>query len=316
MIRQTTILRRHALHQEVYRYLVPKQRWSPQPTQTPCNFVAPSSFTINKNNTATSTTQYRSRSSFSTSSSSTSGTNEPFYGAPRSANTIQSNLSPFQRCVLAIHSATTVFTNPERGDALASLGEVTGHIALSHMHDRMMSDPTGQLVLTERPLVNHDSVKIEQWIQEYEANKSNGRTVTFGQTYAKFMQQHGFDPEGRSDVHYISDPELAYVMLRYRQCHDFWHALCDLPPTVLGELALKWVELLQTGLPVAALSATVGSLRLSWEEQHLLWNVYYPWAIQMGTQATFLMNVYYEHEFETDIHVLRRRLGIIPAPNV
>jgi len=45
--------------------------------------------------------------------------------------------------------------------------------------------------------------------------------------------------------------------------HDFWHVLCGLPPTVLGELALKWVEMVQTGLPVAAFSGLFGPLALS-----------------------------------------------------
>ena len=79
---------------------------------------------------------------------------------------------------------------------------------------------------------------------------------------------------------------------------------------------MKWIELIQTGLPVAALSATVGSMRLNSKDQNILWNVYYPWAIQVGTQSTFLLNVYYEKELDEDIDVLRKRLGIIPAPKL
>ena len=44
---------------------------------------------------------------------------------------------------------------------------------------------------------------------------------------------------------------------------DFWHVLFGLPPTVHGELVLKWFELVHTGLPVAAFSALFGPLRLS-----------------------------------------------------
>jgi len=39
-------------------------------------------------------------------------------------------------------------------------------------------------------------------------------------------------------------------MTRYREVHDFWHVLCELPPTVLGEITLKWLEAVQTGLPM------------------------------------------------------------------
>lgn len=49
---------------------------------------------------------------------------------------------------------------------------------------------------------------------------------------------------------------------RYREVHDLWHVLSGLPPTVEGELALKWFELVQTGLPVCALGAVFGPLAL------------------------------------------------------
>jgi hypothetical protein len=44
--------------------------------------------------------------------------------------------------------------------------------------------------------------------------------------------------------------------------HDFWHVLCGVHPTVVGEIAVKWFEMVQTKLPVATLSAFAGPLRL------------------------------------------------------
>lgn len=97
------------------------------------------------------------------------------------------------------------------------------------------------------------------------------------------------------------------------QNHDFFHALTGLPPTVLGELGLKWLELFQTGLPIAALSCTVGSLRLSEKERQILQGSYLPWAMKQRT--SFLMNVYYEKEFDTPIIELRKRLNLVAAPS-
>eukprot|EP00586_Coscinodiscus_wailesii_P008739 CAMPEP_0172523886 /NCGR_PEP_ID=MMETSP1066-20121228/293896_1 /TAXON_ID=671091 /ORGANISM="Coscinodiscus wailesii, Strain CCMP2513" /LENGTH=171 /DNA_ID=CAMNT_0013306981 /DNA_START=582 /DNA_END=1100 /DNA_ORIENTATION=- len=170
-----------------------------------------------------------------------------------------------------------------------------------------MTDRTGQRILLDKPVVTsrrHD-------IDELWETTSEG---SFGRAYASFMKSHGFDPDERTGVRFIEDEELAYVMLRYRQCHDFWHVLCDLPPTVPGELALKWLELIQTGLPVAALSVTAGQLRLTADERRVLRERYLPWAVNVGKKATFLMNVYYEEEFDTDLEVLRERLGIERAP--
>ena len=236
----------------------------------------------------------------------------PFYGEPRPANDFP-ELSIFQRVGIAVHSATSALADPTKADAVAALGEVTGNVALKGVYDRMMNDPTGQRILKEKPVVDASSIDFDSLRR---GSGSSQGTMTFGQAYASFMAHHGFDPEERFGVKYIEDPELAYVMLRYRQIHDFSHVLCNLPPTVMGKLALKWVELLQTNLPVAALSVTFGPLQLNSKERHLYDTVYKPWALRTGMNANFLMNVYFEEEFDQDLDMLRKRLGIEPAPTV
>ena len=72
----------------------------------------------------------------------------------------------------------------------------------------------------------------------------------------------GFSPDARLPVHFVDDPELKYVMLRYRQTHDLFHSILGMPPHMLGEVAVKWVEAIQTGLPMCALGAFFGPLRL------------------------------------------------------
>jgi ubiquinone biosynthesis protein COQ4 len=85
----------------------------------------------------------------------------------------------------------------------------------------------------------------------------------------------------------------------------------------LGELGIKWLELFQTGLPIAALSSTVGSLRLDPKEREILLTQYLPWAIRTSQNVTSsLMNVYYEKEFDTPLDELRERLQLEPAPRV
>ena len=134
---------------------------------------------------------------------------------------------------------------------------------------------------------------------------------SFGRSYANFLAAHGFNPDERQAVRHISDPELAFVMQRYRQVHDFWHVLCGVQPTVMGEIALKF-EMVQTELPVATLSAFVGPFRLPPHEFRELWTKYVPWAARCGLEAKFLMNVPYEHLLESDIAELREQLKIVP----
>jgi len=241
----------------------------------------------------------------------------PFYGAPRSKTTHESDFCG-KRFSLFLQNAAAAFRDPTRADAVAAVGELTGTLALSRMHQAMMQDTTGQQILKDRPIVSKAAIPYERFIQQAATVDPSDPDITFGQAYGCFLNKHGFDPDERDQVKYIDDPDLAYVMLRYRQCHDFWHTLTALPPTVLGELGLKWLELFQTGLPLAALSSTAGSLSLPYHERHVLWNIYLPWAKRMGQNVPYcaLMNVYYEKEWDTPLRELRERLLIEPAPQV
>ena len=238
--------------------------------------------------------------------------------------------------------------DPTRADAVAAVGELTGRGALLGLWENMRRDPVGRDILRERPLVSKATIPYERLMREARelrerTNESKGDDIdnndlTFGQAYGAFLLQHGFDPDERDPVRYLegdgdddnTTQDLAYVMTRYRQCHDFWHALTGLPPTVAGELGLKWLELFQTGMPLAALSCTVGSLSLlssssssratAAADLDTVWNVYLPWARRchwkMGGQPGKLMNVYYEREWETPVVELRQRLGLEVAPTV
>jgi len=259
---------------------------------------------------------------FSSSSSGCSNsTSTPFYGAPRPPSSRDPSSFP-QRFITALKSASTAFRDPTRDDAVAALGEVTGTFALHHLAQQMKAHPTGQLILKEKPIISKATIPYERFLQQAKDTQDKPESeLTFGQAYGRFLLGHGFDPDGRKPVMDESlDPELAYIMLRYRQCHDYWHTLTGLPPTVLGELGLKWLELFQTGLPVAALSGTVGSLGLTAQEQTILWQHYVPWAIRVNRQQQAcdpngsLMTVYYEQEFDTPLVELRKRIGIEPAP--
>jgi ubiquinone biosynthesis protein COQ4 len=156
--------------------------------------------------------------------------------------------------------------------------------------------------------------------------------------YANFMEHHEFDPLDRPTVRYVDDDELAYVLLRYRQSHDFYHVLFDLPPTVLGEVALKWVEMLEFKLGGAAFAALgSGRIVLNEGEYKDLTRNYVPWAIKQAKAREdqkersmkgtvndkeentsggweSLLSINYEAEFETDIDELRKRLCITPFP--
>eukprot|EP00904_Undaria_pinnatifida_P000252 jgi/Undpi1/10227/HiC_scaffold_28.g12680.m1 len=245
--------------------------------------------------------------------------------------------SPLQRTAMAGWAAVSALMAPERADMVATLGEVTGRSALERLYRTMLTDPEGREVLRARPVINGATVDLAAL-----AALPNG---TFGKGYSDFMEGNKFSPDSRSAVQFVDDPDLAYVMRRYREVHDLWHVLSGLPPTVEGELALKWFELIQTGLPVCALGAVFGPLALPSAEgrgngsgsstgakegghkyggggggrrggsREVLARTYVPWAIRAGRNTRRpLMCVWYERRWEQPLEAVRRELGFEVAP--
>ncbi|KAI8378681.1 ubiquinone biosynthesis protein Coq4 [Choanephora cucurbitarum] len=216
-------------------------------------------------------------------------------------------ISNIERTVLTIGSAFAALNNPLRGDMVAALGETTGHLFLSRMRDQMLESTVGRLILRERPIINTRTI-------DFDKLKQTCAPGTFGYTYIHWLEDQGVTPDTRCDVKYVDDEELAYVIKRYREIHDFFHTLTGLGVTVEEEIALKWFEWAQTGLPMTMMASLVGPARMSAAERHKLYTDYVPWALQCGSSCTPLMNVYYEEHFHTPLDEFRQQLGIILPP--
>eukprot|EP00117_Sycon_ciliatum_P022125 scpid86842/ scgid2598/ Ubiquinone biosynthesis protein COQ4 homolog, mitochondrial; Coenzyme Q biosynthesis protein 4 homolog len=160
-----------------------------------------------------------------------------------------------EKALLATGSAAMALYDPTRDDMVAALGETTGLPALRAMLRRMRCDSVGQEILRIKPVVNTKTVDMDRLRQL--------PPDTFGYAYAQFMDSHGYSPDERPPVKYVDDAELAYVMQRYREVHDFIHTLTGLPTSVYGEVVAKWFEMLQTGLPMCMLSSFFGPLQLT-----------------------------------------------------
>jgi len=129
-----------------------------------------------------------------------------------------------------------------------------------------------------------------------------------------YIDKHGFSPDERTSVRFTMDPDIAYVMARYRQVHDFWHVLADLPPSLLGEISLKAFEFQVTGLPMCAMSVAIGHLKLTHSERMQLLHVYIPWAIRNSQQCEDLLSFPYEDHLELPVETVRKLLHFEKAP--
>ncbi|XP_052753649.1 ubiquinone biosynthesis protein COQ4 homolog, mitochondrial isoform X2 [Galleria mellonella] len=193
------------------------------------------------------------------------------------AEELQKNYIPtntFQRTLLSCGSALVSLLNPHRGDMIACLGEVTGEAAIKHMRQKMLETPEGRV-------------------------------------YADFMRDNNITADSRLPVQFISDPELAYIMQRYREVHDLVHATLFMKTTMLGEVAVKWVEGIQTKLPMCINGGIWGAGRLKPKHRQLYLKYYLPWAIKTGNNAKFFQGIYFEKRWEQNIDDFHKEMNIV-----
>ena len=193
-------------------------------------------------------------------------------------------------------------------DLIAALGEATATpFFIYRLRDAMLSDPTGRRILRDRPRITSSTMSMTKL-----------RTLpekSVGRAYVSWLDREGVSPDTRDSVKYIDDEECAYVMQRYRESHDFYHALTGLPVFVEGEVALKAFEFANTLLPMTGLSL-FAITRMKPVERTRFWNIYLPWAVGNGLRSKDVINVYWEEELDRDVDDLRNELGIERPPDL
>jgi len=182
----------------------------------------------------------------------------------------------------------------------------------------MLQSEEGRKILKNEPIVTKDLVN--------RLKLSELPEKTFGHAYCKFISSNNFDPDQRPPVKFIEDPNIAYVVLRHRQIHDFLHVLFGLPPSVLGELVQKQIEGLSVGVVPSFLAGSFGlpimtAIRLfngkkPFKDTNLFkyYTIHMPYAVNQAQRLSKdLMSVYYEEYFEWDLNKVRQHLNIEPA---
>ncbi|QSZ31080.1 hypothetical protein DSL72_000641 [Monilinia vaccinii-corymbosi] len=229
-------------------------------------------------------------------------------------------LTSIERGSLAVGSAVMAFFNPYRAgkhrhlssvltltsyrklDLIAACGEATATpYFIYRLRDAMLSSPTGRRILRDRPRISSKTLSM--------THLRSLPPSAVGRCYADWLDREGVSPDTRDTVKYIDDEECAYVMQRYRECHDFYHAITGLPIVREGEVALKAFEFANTLLPMTGLSM-VAVMSLKPAERRRFFTIYAPWAFTNGLKAEDVINVYWEEQLERSAEELREELGI------
>ena len=182
--------------------------------------------------------------------------------------------------------------------------EITGRPRYRRLREELMATPEGQRILAERPELSTELV-------DYAALRALPAD-TLGGAYARHLDDNHLSADYQAAAtRHVDDPDMAYLMRRFRQTHDVWHALLGLGITGHEEVLTHWFTYGQLQLPVSALIMVFGTLKHMVLERR--WGALRHSALEAyraGRDAAPLIGVSWEDQWEDPISVVRERYGL------
>jgi ubiquinone biosynthesis protein COQ4 len=186
--------------------------------------------------------------------------------------------------------------------------EITGRRRYTALLESLRGDPAGEELLRDRPELSSDHV-------DFAALRRLPDT-TLGGHYVRHLDGNGITADYQAArTRHVQDPDIAYLMRRFRQTHDVWHALLDLGIQGHEEVVIHAFSWGQLRLPVSAMVVFFGTLKHIVGERrwgalrHSLSDAY-----RVGRDAAPLLPVYWEKLWERPIAAVRERYHVRPLP--
>lgn len=184
--------------------------------------------------------------------------------------------------------------------------EITGRPRFRALLAQMQQTPEGRRLMTQRPELASDRV-------DYERLRKLPAT-TFGGAYVRHLDNNGITADYQAAAtRHVDDPDIAYLMRRFRQTHDVWHALLGLGIAGHEEVIIHWFSYGQLRLPVSALIMTFGTMKHIVLEKrwgalrHSMFDAY-----RAGRDAEPLMPVFWEDLWDQPLDEIRARYNVQP----
>jgi len=184
--------------------------------------------------------------------------------------------------------------------------EITGRPRYRRLLAEMQSTSEGRRLLVDRPELSSDLVDF--------AHLRRLPASTFGGAYARHLDGNNITADYQAAAtRHVDDPDMAYLMRRFRQTHDVWHALLGIGITGHEEVLIHWFSYGQLHLPVSALIMVFGSMKhllleRRWDAvRHSMMEAY-----RAGRDAAPLLPVYWEDYWELPLEEVRARYHVRP----
>jgi ubiquinone biosynthesis protein COQ4 len=184
--------------------------------------------------------------------------------------------------------------------------EITGRPRYRRLLAELARSDEGRRLLELRPELSSDHV-------DYDALRALPAT-TLGGAYVRHLDDNHITADYQAAAtRHVDDPDMAYLMRRFRQTHDVWHALLGLGITGHEEVIIHWFSFGQLQLPVSGLIMVFGTMKHVVLEQrwgalrHSMMEAY-----RAGRDAKPLLSVVWEDRWAEPIAEVRTAYGIRP----
>ena len=182
--------------------------------------------------------------------------------------------------------------------------EITGRPRYRALLGARAATDEGRRLLHERPELSSDHV-------DYDYLRTLG-PHTLGGAYVRHLDTNGLSADYQAAAtRHVDDPAMAYLMRRFRQTHDVWHALLGIGVTGHEEVLTHWFSFGQLRLPVSALIMVFGTLKHMVLERrwgalrHSLMEAY-----RDGRDAAPLLGVIWENQWEVPLEHVRASYNV------
>lgn len=184
--------------------------------------------------------------------------------------------------------------------------EITGRPRYRRVLAELARTAEGRRLLDQRPELSSELV-------DYDALRRLPAS-TLGGAYVRHLDDNGITADYQAAAtRHVDDPDLAYLMRRFRQTHDVWHALLGVGITGHEEVIVHWFSYGQLRLPVSALIMVFGTMKhLVLEKRwgalrHSMVDAY-----RIGRDAAPLIGVVWEDLWQEPLARVRAIYGVKP----
>src|SRR5438132_5654993 len=132
--------------------------------------------------------------------------------------------------------------------------EITGRPRMRTLLAELQNSEDGRRLLADRPELSSEHV-------DYDRLRALPES-TLGGAYVRHLDRNGITADYQAAAtRHVDDPDIAYLMRRFRQTHDVWHTLLGLGIAGHEEVIIHWFSYGQLQLPVSALIMVFGTVK-------------------------------------------------------